>query len=102
MIENLINYRNEDKERCNMLLLMLVVSFISQMVNLTLGKELSLVKTRGPAYLKHVPPNVPPIGSLSRTSMAPYGVRPVLSQACAPKCTLLWILIQNFYGPRWG
>ena len=26
LIENLINYRNEDKERCNMLLLMLVVS----------------------------------------------------------------------------
>ena len=26
LIENLINYRNEDKDRCNMLLLMLVVS----------------------------------------------------------------------------
>ena len=26
LIENLINYKNEDKERCNMLLLMLVVS----------------------------------------------------------------------------
>ena len=76
MIENLINYRNEDKERCNMLLLMLVVSFISEMVNLALGKELplSLVKTGGQAYLKHVPPNVPPIGSLSRTSMEPYGL----------------------------
>jgi len=42
LIENLINYRNEDKERCNMLLLMLVVSFIySQMVNFALGVELS-------------------------------------------------------------
>ena len=58
MIENLINYRNEDKERCNMLLLMLVVSFIRQMVNLTLGKELplSLVKTGGPACNQNVPP----------------------------------------------
>ena len=74
-----------------MLLLMLVVRFFSQMVNLTLGKELplSLVKTGGPAYLKRVPPNVPPTASLSRTSMDPYGVRPVLSQACAPKCTPL-------------
>lgn len=42
LIENLINYRNEDKERCNMLLLMLVVSVISQMVNFALDKELSL------------------------------------------------------------
>ena len=29
LIENLINYRNEDKERCNMLLLMLVVGSLS-------------------------------------------------------------------------
>ena len=43
LIENLINYRNEDKERCNMLLLMLVVSFTNEMVNLTLSKELSFI-----------------------------------------------------------
>ena len=41
LIENLINYRNEDKERCNMLLLMLVVSVISQMVRLTLPRAQS-------------------------------------------------------------
>ena len=82
-----------------MLLLMLVVSFISQMVNLTLGKELSLVKTRGPAYLKHVPPNVPPIGSLSRTSMDPYGVRPGLSQACSCKCTPIGSLSRSSMDP---
>ena len=34
LIENLINYRNEDKERCNMLLLMLVVRSLSGVTKL--------------------------------------------------------------------
>lgn len=34
LIVNLINYRNEDKQRCNMLLLMLVVSYYLYLVGL--------------------------------------------------------------------
>lgn len=37
LMENLINYRNEDKERCNMLLLMLVVCSVTKLLILSVN-----------------------------------------------------------------
>lgn len=46
LIENLINYRNEDKERCNMLLLMLVASLEFAIPSLLVQQTLDIARLR--------------------------------------------------------
>ncbi|PFX19137.1 hypothetical protein AWC38_SpisGene16452 [Stylophora pistillata] len=46
LIENLINYRNEDKERCNMLLLMLVASLEFAIPSLLVQQTLDITRLR--------------------------------------------------------